>query len=91
MRPGLAEVTQAKLARIDFASGSIATTDAPEMTAPEASVTTPEILPVMLADADADAKSTNANTRTAARGWRCIADLLLEEASPSLKLVPIFI
>jgi hypothetical protein len=39
---------------------SIASTEAPAMTAPDGSVTTREILPAMLADATAKAKSTTA-------------------------------
>jgi hypothetical protein len=57
---------------------SVATTVAPEITAPDLSVTTPEMLPVMLADANVNAKSMNASTATIADRRIRIADLLRE-------------
>jgi hypothetical protein len=48
------------------------------ITAPDLSVTTPEMLPVMLAEANANAKRTNADTATTAHRQLRIADLLRE-------------
>src|SRR5258708_6166191 len=48
------------------------------MTAPDVSVTTPEMLPVMLADATAIVKSTKASTATEEHRCLRIADLLAE-------------